>query len=94
MSLFYFYMLFAELQLSFSSEIARLAGTKGLNICRLIFPMHKNEVQQSCSNNKFFLKSTPEMASFAWALYSQVFLEVCFSQRRRVSSKVRAPQEP
>lgn len=66
MSPFYFYMLFAEPQLSFWFEILRLSGTIGLNTRKLIFPTHKPEVEHCSSMIKFFLKSTPKMPGFEW----------------------------
>lgn len=63
MSLFYFYMLFAEPQLSFGFEILRLSGTIGLNTSKLIFPTHKPEVEHR-RMNKFFLKIAPKMPGF------------------------------
>lgn len=63
MSLFYFYMLFAEPQLSFGFEILRLSGTIGLNTSKLNLPTHKPEVERCSLMNKFFLKITPKMTS-------------------------------
>lgn len=60
-------MLFVEPQLSSRFEILRLTGTVGLNTSRLIFLAHRSEDQQNFSKNKFFLKSTPKVTSFAQA---------------------------